>query len=145
MKISIKQDSSITEAEITVRCGNFDRGLEELVSYIALYENTVSGLKNGETFFIPLTEVLYFETVDRKVFFYTSDDAYETVTKLYQLEEKLENTPFTRISKSFIANLKKIRSIKPEKNSRLCVTLVNGEKLIVSRQYINVIKEKLGC
>jgi len=26
----------------------------------------------------------------------------------------------------------------------MCVTLINREKLIVSRQYLNVIKEKLG-
>ena len=63
---------------------------------------------------------------------------------MYQLEEKLVNTPFVRISKSLIANLKKIYSIKSEKNSRMCITLSNGEKLIVSRQYLNDIKEKLG-
>ncbi|MBQ4599567.1 MAG: LytTR family transcriptional regulator DNA-binding domain-containing protein [Clostridia bacterium] len=91
-----------------------------------------------------MSEILYFETVDRKVFFYTADSIYETVTKIYQLEEKLENTPFARISKTSVANLKKIRSIKPEANSRLCATLVSGEKLIVSRQYLSVIKQKLG-
>lgn len=144
MKITIKQDENIAEAEITVVCRRLDSKLEEILSYISLIDNTVTGTKNGETFFIPLSEILYFETVDRKVFFYTADNIYETVTKIYQLEEKLENTPFARISKTSVANLKKIRSIKPEANSRLCATLVNGEKVIVSRQYLSVIKQKLG-
>ena len=144
MKITIQQDENVAEAEITVVCRRLDSKLEEILSYISLIDNTVTGTKNGETFFIPLSEILYFETVDRKVFFYTADSIYETVTKIYQLEEKLENTPFARISKTAIANLKKIRSIKPEANSRLCATLVNGEKVIVSRQYLSVIKQKLG-
>ena len=144
MKITIQQDENVAEAEITVVCRRLDSKLEEILSYISLIDNTVTGTKNGETFFIPLSEILYFETVDRKVFFYTADSIYETVTKIYQLEEKLENTPFARISKTSVANLKKIRSIKPEANSRLCATLVNGEKVIVSRQYLSVIKQKLG-
>ena len=144
MKITIQQNHAVTEPEITVVCSKLDSRLEEILSYISLIDNTVTGAKDGETFFIPLSEILYFETVDRKVFFYTADGIYETVTKIYQLEEKLENTPFARISKTSIANLKKVRSIKPAENSRLCATLVNGERVIVSRQYLSVIKQKLG-
>jgi DNA-binding LytR/AlgR family response regulator len=94
--------------------------------------------------FIPLKEILYFESVDNKVFFYTDGETYETTVKLYQLEEKLQNSKFARISKSVLANLNRFHSIKPEKNSRLTATLMNGEKLVVSRQYIGEIKKKLG-
>ncbi len=125
-------------------CKSLDRDIQEMLSYISLIDNTISGIKGEETFFIPLSEILYFETVDRKVFFYTENDMFETLSKMYTIEEKLVNTPFARISKSLIANLKKIKSIKAERNSRMCVTLINREKLIVSRQYLNVIKEKLG-
>jgi DNA-binding LytR/AlgR family response regulator len=37
-----------------------------------------------------------------------------------------------------------MRSIKPEENSRLLATLTNGEKILVSRQYVAEIKQKLG-
>ena len=144
MKITIKQDQTITEPELTLVCNRMDGELKELISYVSLIGNTVTGVKDNETFFIPLGEVLYFETVDGRVFFYTADSIYETETKLYQLEERLVNTPFARISKTQIANLKKIKSIKPVEHRRLRATLVNGEKLIVSRQYLLVIKEKLG-
>lgn len=82
--------------------------------------------------------------MDKRIFFYTEDGVFESSAKLYRLEEKLENTLFSRISKSVIANLRKVRSIKPEENSRLLATLSNGEKLIVSRQYVLDIKKKLG-
>lgn len=144
MKITIKQSPEYTEPEITVACAKIDGTLTEVISYISLIDNTLTGNINGETFFIELAQILYFETVDRKVFFYTADNTYETVTNLTQLEAQLLNTPFARISKTMIANLKKVYSIRQESNSRLCATLSNGEKLIVSRQYLQIIKEKLG-
>lgn len=144
MKITVTQDPNVTEPEITIICRSMDSELAQAIAYLSLIGNTVTGNKDGETFFIQLSEILYFETVERKVFFYTADASYETNTKLYQLEEKLADTSFARISKSFIANLKKIRSLKSEGNSKLCATLVNGERLIVSRAYFYDIKRKLG-
>ncbi len=141
MKIVIIQDENAKETEITVTCRRIDAQIEEVLSYIGLTDNTVTGRLGEETCFIPLRDVLYFESVENKVFFYTEENLYEMSMKLYQLEEKLANTTFARISKSTIANLKKMRSIKPEKNSRLLATLVNGEKLMVSRQYIAEIQE----
>lgn len=144
MKINIKQDSSITETEITISCKQIDKDLETVISSLSLINNSVSGKLDGETFFIPLGEVLYFETIDNKTFFYTNDKMYETPTKIYQLEEKLADTPFVRISKSSIMNIQKVKSIRSEENSKLMATLLNGEKVVVSRQYMQNIKMKLG-
>jgi len=144
MKINIKQDSSMTETEITISCKQIDKELEAVISSLSLINNSVSGKLNGETFFIPLGDVLYFETIDNKTFFYTNDKMYETPTKIYQLEEKLADTPFVRISKSSIMNIQKVKSIRSEENSKLMATLLNGEKVVVSRQYMQTIKIKLG-
>ena len=144
MKIVIKQDDSVGETEITVVCRQIDAEIEQILSAVSLIGNTVAGVRGDETCFIPLKEILYFESVDNKVFFYTDGETYETTVKLYQLEEKLQNSKFARISKSVLANLNRFHSIRPEKNSRLTATLMNGEKLVVSRQYIGEIKKKLG-
>ena len=113
IKITIQQDENVAEAEITVVCRRLDSKLEEILSYISLIDNTVTGTKNGETFFIPLSEILYFETVDRKVFFYTADSIYETVTKIYQLEEKLEN---------YILEILKIYTLLSRKSFMISIT-----------------------
>ncbi|MBQ8186251.1 MAG: LytTR family transcriptional regulator DNA-binding domain-containing protein [Clostridia bacterium] len=144
MKIIIRQDDSAAETEITVVCRHMDAQIEEILAAIRLADNTVTGRRGEETCFIPLKEILYFESVENKVFFCTDGETCEMSAKLYQLEEKLQNSRFARISKSVIANLNKVRSIRPEKNSRLNATLVNGERLVVSRQYITEIKNKLG-
>ncbi len=144
MKICVRQDDSAHEVEITVTCPRITEEIVSILAQISLIGNTVTGRKNGETCFVPLSDILYFEAVDDKIFFYTDGAVYETVSRLYQLEEKLADTPFARISKSTIANLKKMRSVTPQPHSRLCATMANGERLIVSRLYMNTIKEKLG-
>ena len=144
MKIVIKQDETVGETEITIVCRQIDAEIEQILSAVSLTGNTIAGVRGDETCFIPLKDILYFESVENKVFFYTDGETYETSVKLYQLEEKFRNSKFARISKSMIANLDRFRSIRPEKNSRLTATLVNGERLMVSRQYIGEIKKKLG-
>ena len=64
--------------------------------------------------------------------------------KLYELEELFCGTDFFRASKSYIVNLKKVKSIRPAFNGRFEAHMKNGEKVMISRQYVPVLKEKLG-
>ncbi len=144
MKITIQENKSITETEITVVCREMTEELAEIISHISLLDHTFAGRREGEIFFVPMREIYYFEAVDGKLFFYTEQDVYESAARLYKIEESLAGTVFARVSKTTIANLKKMRSIKPMENSRLIATMLNGEKLIVSRQYVSEIKKKLG-
>ena len=48
-----------------------------------------------------------------------------------------------RAGRSAIVNFRRIRSIRPELGGRLMVTMDNGERLYVSRQYAVGMKEKL--
>ena len=82
--------------------------------------------------------------VDKKTFFYTNKEVYETPLKLYELEEKLIGSDFCRASKSTIINFRQIKSLRPEFGGKMLVTMNNDERLYVSRQYVHTIKEKLG-
>lgn len=144
MRIEIIQNESIIETEITIKARCVDEELSEVIACLSLIGNTVAGAKDGVISFVPLRDIFYFESVDNKTFFYTKDEIYEVKTKLYEILEKLSDTYFVRISKSTVANLRKLKSIKRAKGSRLEADLVNGEKLIVSRLYVNDIKKKLG-
>ena len=144
MRIQIVEDSTLTQTEIVVRSPGMCDELREIIAALNLIGSTVAGVKEGETHFIALNRLLYFESVDDRVFFYTMEDVYETPSKLYQIEEKLEQTDFVRISKSAIVNLRKVTRMRRESNSRLLVTLTTGEVLMVSRQYMPKIREKLG-
>lgn len=64
--------------------------------------------------------------------------------RLYQLEEVIEELPFMRISKSMIVNIEKILHISPALGGRFEAVLENDEKVIISRLYVPILKNKLG-
>lgn len=144
MKVTIVEDPNINETEISIICSKMTDELKDIVSNIVAVGLTFAGEKGNETFFIPIKDIFYFESVDGNIFFYTENETYEATAKLYIIEEKLKNLQFARISKTVIANLDKMSSIKKAESSRLVATLVNNEKLVVSRQYVSEIKKKLG-
>lgn len=72
------------------------------------------------------------------------DSVYETNLKLYELEEQLAKADFFRANKSCIINFRKILSLKTDFDRQIRVTLINQEQLIVSRQYAEYVKQRLG-
>ena len=68
---------------------------------------------------------------------------YEVRLKLYEIEKMYERSDFMRISKSMIADVSKIARIIPSFNSRMEAVMKNGEKVIISRQYVSDLKKKL--
>ena len=144
MKITIHEDLNASETEISIVCPRMTDELREMIANIGLMGHTFAGRREGETFFVPVKDIYYFETVDGSTFFYTEKDTYEASVRLYKIEECLQNLRFARISKTVIVNLGKMQSIRQAENSRLVATLTNGEKILVSRQYVSEIKKKLG-
>jgi DNA-binding LytR/AlgR family response regulator len=144
LKINIEQSDVYKEVEITIKCNKIDENLEKLLSSIRLYNSTISGKKEDKIYFLKPEEVLYFDTVDEKVFIYTIDSIYETHLKLYEIEERFFGTSIIRVSKSTVLNLLKIDYVSPLSNGRIEAMLQNGEKVIISRQYVPAFKNKLG-
>ena len=144
MKVTIEKNEKYKEPEIIVRCDEIDGTLQDIISYIGIAGKNIIGQLEGETFFIPLQEVFYFESVDNSVFIYTQEQVFKSTAKLYLLEEQLAETYFARISKNTILNLSKLQSVRSVKNARLEGTLLNGEKTVISRQYVPGIKKHLG-
>lgn len=144
MKITIHEDPNISDTEISIVCPQMTEELRDMIANIGLIGHTFAGDKDDETFFIPVKDIFYFESVEGSIFFYTEKDMYKATARLYKIEECLQNLNFVRISKAVIVNLRKMQSIKQAEHSRLIATLINGEKIVVSRQYVPEIKKKLG-
>ncbi len=144
MKITIHEDPNISDTEISIVCPQMTEELRDMIANIGLIGHTFAGDKDDETFFIPVKDIFYFESVEGCIFFYTEKDTYKATARLYKIEECLQNLKFSRISKTVIVNLNKMKSIKQAEYSRLVATLINDEKIVVSRQYVPEIKKKLG-
>ena len=65
---------------------------------------------------------------------------------MYYCQETLASWacfPLPGISKSCLVNTSFLQSVRPLYNHRLEATLQNGEKLVITRNYIEPLKEKL--
>lgn len=144
MKIVINTDDSLQDTEIQISCRQLTPQIEKILSTLRIMDKQLTAVKNGETYIIDAEKVLYIESVDKKTFIYTSDEVYETNLKLYELEEQLSDYGFIRAGKSFIIHIKHIKSLKSDIDRRIRVTMKNDEQLIVSRQYADDLKKRLG-
>lgn len=144
MKISISEDTRVTETEIAITCNHLTPEIEKIISMLRILDMKLTGIKDGETCLIDAAKVLYMESVDKKTFIYTESAVYESQLRLYELEAQLERSGFFRASKSCIIHLKQIKSLKADLNRRIRVTMSNGEQLMVSRGYAEDLKGRLG-
>lgn len=144
MKLTIDKNELYLDPEIIVKCKEIDDVLQDIISYIGIADKKMVGEVDGELFFIPLNNILYFESVDKIVYIYTDKQVYRSSAKLYVLEEQLADTYFSRVSKTTILNLKKLNSVRSAKNAKLEGILINKEKILISRQYVAEIKKRLG-
>lgn len=144
MKITIQDRSPEEEDEIIIRCRSVDEHLLKLIYALKAGRDRLTVSREDKIFQVQPSDIFYFEAVDNKVFAYMEKEVYDVRYKLYELEERLKNTDFFRASKSTVINLAKVENICPAFNGRFEVCMENGEKLMVSRQYVPHLKEKLG-
>lgn len=144
MKIEINVDDKIEETSISISCKGLTPELQKMIAMMRILDKKFAVMRDGETFLLDVSEIIYIEAIDRKTFVYTKDGVYESGLRLYELEQQLEECGFCRVSKSCLVQLRAVRSLKSDINRRIRVTLDNGEMIIASRQYADEIKKKLG-
>lgn len=144
MKIIIEECNAGEEDQIIIRCRELNEDTLKLISDLKMGQKKLAAMKDGKITMIEPGNVYYFEGIDNKVFLYCKLSVYETKLKLYEVEEDYKNTDFFRASKSVILNVKKIKSISPAFSGRFEATLLNDEKVVISRQYVPELKKKLG-
>ncbi|MCL2047467.1 MAG: LytTR family transcriptional regulator [Defluviitaleaceae bacterium] len=143
MKIIIQEPPQNEEESIifNVRCisDNISRAINLIKS-----PDCLTVYINEEAFMLSVTDIFYVESVDLKTFVYAQKAVYRSKLKLYEIEEALSTGDFIRISKQVIVNVKKIKSVSPAGDSRFQAVLVNGERVIISRQYVPILKQRFG-
>lgn len=144
MKIIIEDIGPDEEEEILIRCREVDESILQLVNGVKIKKEKLA-VRNGDKILqIEPGEIYYFEAVDNKVFLYMQNSVYETKLKLYEIERRFSGTDFFRVSKSVILNLAKVENFYPGFNGRFEALMKNGERVVISRQYVPLLKRKLG-
>lgn len=144
MKIIIEDCKPGEEDQIIIRCKEMDENILKVISDLKMGQKKLTGMKDGNITMIDPNNIYYFEGVDNKVFLYCKQNVYETKLRLYEIEEEYNNSNFFRASKSIILNVTKIKSVSPAYSGRFEAQLLNGETVVISRQYVPELKKKLG-
>ncbi|MDE6661914.1 MAG: LytTR family transcriptional regulator [Lachnospiraceae bacterium] len=144
MKITINVGEDINETEINIRCSQLTPDIENIIATLRIMNQQLLVTKDDTNYLLDVNTISYIEALERKTFVYTQDAIYESKLKLYEMEERLCKSGFFRISKSCLVHLKFIKSIKKDIDRKLRLTLTNGEQIMVSRQYADEIKKRLG-
>ena len=140
MIVKINQISDIKDECLIIECVEMTPDLESIRAYALTKGTTLTGHIDERICQFNLSEVFYFEAVDERVFAYTKCNAYELKIRLYELENSYSDRHFVRCSKSFVINLMQLDSISPALNGRFTAHMKNGERIIVSRQYVPALK-----
>lgn len=144
MKIEIHIDEKYNDLEVQIKAPKLTSEIEKMVSFMHMMDMKLLVKKDDEIILLETNQILYFETVERNTFVYTTEDIYMIDLRLYEVEQQLMDQGFIRISKMCILNLKKIQSLKADINRKIRVTLINGEQVIVSRNYADELRRRLG-
>lgn len=143
MKVDIRKVYSENEERAEIHAVTLTEEIQNAVDILENNKRSIPVINSEETIMCTLDRVYYFESVDKRTFVYTKDKCYETKYRLYELEEMIPYD-FFRCSKAMIINIKKIVSVKAEFNARMRAVLLNGEEVVISRNYVKDLKGKLG-
>lgn len=141
MRTSIQKVKKEEEEEVLIRCRVVTPEIKDIYSYSLAKGIELSGNCENQIVKFRLEDICYFEAVDERVYAYSRNKVYEIKNRLYELEEAYENYHFIRCSKSVILNLMQLDSISPALNSRFYAHMKNGEKIVISRQYVPKLKQ----
>ena len=144
MKIRIEQ-TSMEENEVILRCAQLD---DEMLRVLSLLRSGMQKLlvwnEQRETLPLSVSKVVYCETVEEKTFVYTHDGIYQTALSLAELEDRWGDLGLFRAGKSSVVNLYEIQKLKNCGSGRIEALLTTGEKMIISRRYAPMLRERLG-
>ncbi len=140
MRVCIRNVNDKNEECVVIECVEISPEVESIRSYALAKGTMLTGSAGEQIFQFELSDVFYFEAVDERVFAYTKANVYELKIRLYQLQDAYSDRHFIRCSKSFVINLMRLDSISPALNGRFYANMKNGEKIIISRQYVSALK-----
>jgi len=146
MKVRARIDKSFEIPEIQGCNKELTIQVQQLVEDISAFVNEGIAVTDfrGEKIMLPTRDILRIYTENQRVMVQDAKGIYSTQEKLYELESRLDEGQFFRISKSEIVNLKKIRRLDMSITGTIKVILSDGTETYTSRRNVTKLKQILG-
>ena len=110
--------------------------IEELIDK----KDTIVIKDKSQTAIIQTNDILYIEVLRKEVTIYTKEENYLFKTSMKSIEDKLAKKNFFRCHKSYLINLKKVKSLREKEN----VVTIDSYEIPVSRYKLKNLKIKLA-
>lgn len=144
MKLRIIKDSAYAETEVILKYAEKDDLVRRILTFLEIADRQIDCFDDRkEQIKVNISDIYYIESIDKKTFVYLADAVYQTDLRLYQLLADLHSNGFVQISRACLLNIGVLERIRPLFNSRMEATLLNGEKVIVNRSYLDDVKSAL--
>ncbi len=146
MKIDIIIDENVEETTVIIKSNAADDELKSILDSLKKEEKSViSGFdSNGKISVLDESKIIRIYSQNSKIIIVSQNGNYTSKLRLYEVESRLDNKKFVKISKSEIINLKAVKNFDLSFSGTICVELKNGDISYVSRRNVSKIKKILG-
>ena len=144
MKLRIEVSDESAEDEVIIRCSSVNGTVQKIQAFVqSLAAPKLTFYKGNQEFYLPLEEILFFETEGELVYAHTGSDAFRVRHRLYELETMLPRS-FVRVAKGTIVSTAHIYAIHRNLTAASQVQFAGSHKHIyVSRHYYKTLKERM--
>ncbi|KAA9220759.1 MULTISPECIES: LytTR family DNA-binding domain-containing protein [Aerococcus] len=148
-KIKIQQviDPHLKENYITIHAQTEPQaqGLAQQISPCLSQSQEDIALKVDDQYFILRTQdILYLEVNQGVLTITTHKTSYQTRQSLTSLADKLNSQDFIRISKYAMVRIQAIERLEMAFSGNMYAYLTTGQRVNVSRRFVNSLKARLG-
>ena len=145
VQVEVKLDAAMTEPKVIILT---NRMTDEVNAVIQMLSETepkfITGFREDTAAVLDEKDILRIYAANGKVFAVLPSGEYTLRLRLYEVEERLKQQYFVRISNSEIINLRKVKSFDLSITGTICVVLSDGSKTYASRRYVTKLKGVLG-
>ena len=99
---------------------------------------------SNEKVFLPIRDIVYIETYGHTVEVHTDKKSYQAFDRLYKIYGMLDPSNFLRISNSVVIAKDQVKQISTTLSMKFILTMSNGKKVDVTRNYYFIFKESFG-
>lgn len=103
-------------------------------------KDTIVIKDKAQTYIMQTSDISYVEVLRKEVTIYTKEKKYIVKTSMKSIEDRLVKKNFFRCHKSYIVNLKKVKSLNEKEN----IVTIDSSKIPVSRYKLKALKIKLA-
>ncbi len=145
MKVKLLIDKQYKEMECHICSDRNDAAINEALRLArSVFDTSLVAYAGDETVMVPVSDIIRIYGANKQVYVTTQTGEYRIKERLYELEEKLDDKCFVRISNSEIINVKKLVRMDTSMTGTIRMFLEGDIDTYVSRRYVTKIKKALG-